>query len=163
MFVGRQREEECSAAIGFSFGPAAAAMAIDDALNGRETDATSFEFIRRVKTLECSEKFPGVIHVESHSVVPNKIDVFRRAGFVSDFDRRRALLASEFDRIRKKILEDLCDQPLVRISVWERIDLESDFSVLTASSLLLFESSACDIAHIDFRKHELLTATPRQR
>src|SRR5262249_2995066 len=128
----------------------------------RKTDAASFEFIRRVQALKGSEEFAGVIHVETYAVVANKIDVFRRAALVSDFDRRRAVFASELDCIRKKILEDLRDQSLVSVRIGKRMDLQSDFSVLTAGIQLLFESRTCRFAHIDLRKDELLAAKTRQ-
>ena len=74
-------------------------MSIDDAVHGRQTDTAAFEFVGAVEALKRSKQFLRVIHIESHAVVTDEINIFRGTGLVSDFDLGGFFIARELDRV----------------------------------------------------------------
>src|SRR5882757_584225 len=64
-------EEEGSALPDRRLGPNAAAVAHDDSLHNRETDAGAWELRITMQTLKRDEKLVGVLYIESRAVVPN--------------------------------------------------------------------------------------------
>jgi len=43
-----------------------------NALNGRESDAGAFKFVRLVQPLKHSKQFVYVLHIKTHPIVPNE-------------------------------------------------------------------------------------------
>ena len=47
-------------------------MSMDNPLNGSQPDAGAFKRLRRVETLEYTEQFIYIFHIESDSIVSNE-------------------------------------------------------------------------------------------
>ena len=47
-------------------------MLLQDAVNNRQTDARTLEFLFAVQTLEDLEKFVGILHVKPNSAITNE-------------------------------------------------------------------------------------------
>src|SRR4051812_38046256 len=114
---GGKRKIKCSPFVQLCLGPDAATMPIDDALNCRETDSTSLEFICGVQSLESSEELLSVTHIKPNSVVAHKINIFPNSGLAAAFDYRERLVSSKFDRVCEQILKYLSNEALVAIGL----------------------------------------------
>src|SRR5580658_7783630 len=69
-----QSEVEGGALVDGGFGPDAAAVAEDDALDDGEADAGAFVLFGSVHPLEDAEEASGVLHLEASAVVAHKIN-----------------------------------------------------------------------------------------
>src|SRR5712692_4614059 len=100
-----QREIERRSLVDRALGPDAPIVPGDDALDGREADAGSFEVRVGVKALEGSEELVRVCHVEASAVVP---DIERGLGPVRTTDLHVGIrpLAGELPRVTHQVLED---------------------------------------------------------
>jgi len=73
----------------FGLCPNAPAMAMDDALHNRQSDARAFKFIRAMQPLKNSEQFVCILHVEARAVVADEKDIFHYFPARSRFRRLR--------------------------------------------------------------------------
>lgn len=74
-FLGSSESEIKSCAlVQFGFGPDAAAMFLDNALDGCQAHARAFEVFRAVQALKHAEELVGILHAEAHAVVPHEHD-----------------------------------------------------------------------------------------
>src|SRR5438477_565822 len=71
---------KCRAFVYFSLGPDAPAVAVDDALHDGQADARAFVILGAVQPLEDAEEFVGILHIETHAVVFDKVDLFLDCG-----------------------------------------------------------------------------------
>src|SRR5262245_15660977 len=71
--VERKGEIEDRAPADLRFGPDAAAVTMDDALDGREPDPGPRVVARRMKALKRPEKLVGVAHVEARAIVAYEV------------------------------------------------------------------------------------------
>jgi len=75
-----------------------------NALNGRESDAGAFKFVRLVQPLKHSKQFVYVLHIKTHPIVPNEYyQLISVSLSVSDLDFCSQARACEFDGIRNKV------------------------------------------------------------
>src|SRR5581483_12513236 len=58
-----------------SFSPDLSAMAMDDPLNGGETDSRSLKFAQAMKALKGSEQLVDISHIEPRPVISDEIDL----------------------------------------------------------------------------------------
>src|ERR1051326_3571937 len=81
-------EVKCRSLIRLRFGPDAPAVALDNTLYQRQTDAVSFVFFGTVQSLEDPEQFVGIAHIKAHPVVFDEIDRAVRfaVGYAAHFD-----------------------------------------------------------------------------
>src|SRR5882757_7333910 len=79
--------------------PDSATMAKDDAADDGQTDAGAGKFGFRMQALECAEQLVCILHVESHSVVADEVDLFRALLIRPDFDPRQLTRGGELERI----------------------------------------------------------------
>src|SRR5207247_7158039 len=101
----RKREEEDCAPADLRFGPDAPAVAVHDALHGREPDAGAGIFGCGMQALKRAEKLVGIGHVEARSVVADKkgrsAEILQRA----DFDAVLWRIRGELSRVSEGTLE----------------------------------------------------------
>ena len=67
-----QREKERGPFSRFAESPDPTAVAVNDSLDGRETDPRSRKLLHFVKTLKGVEDLADIFHVEARSVIPDK-------------------------------------------------------------------------------------------
>src|SRR5882762_7553162 len=102
---GLEREEEDGPLADFRFGPDASAVPVYDALHGREPDAGSGVFVRGMQALKRAEELVGIGHLETRTVVADKIG---RASAIlqgTDFDAGLGRLRGELPRVSYKVIE----------------------------------------------------------
>src|SRR5580658_825198 len=69
-----QREMEASSSVYRALGPYAAAVAMDDSLDGRKTDSGSGKFLCAVKSLKGRKELFRVGHIETRPIVSYGVD-----------------------------------------------------------------------------------------
>jgi hypothetical protein len=89
--------------------PDPAAVALDDALHDRQTNACAFELIVAVEPLEDVEESVGVFHVEYRAVVPNEVHGFFRFLSCPHFDDANFSASCELERIGQQIHDHLLE------------------------------------------------------
>src|SRR6185312_15404903 len=117
-----QGETEGRAAIGRGFCPDAAAVAADDPMYRRQSDARALEFAFGVQALEGAEELAGILHVEPRAVVPDEIDG-RRGGLSADLDPGRVATARELPRVLEEGFESKSQETRVSLAgnaLWYR-------------------------------------------
>src|ERR1700682_4787231 len=98
------REIESRAAINHALGPDLPSVTMYNALNCREPDAGALKFVRLVQPLKHSKQFVYILHIKSHSIVPNEYyQLISVSVGASDFDFCSQARACEFDGIRNKV------------------------------------------------------------
>src|SRR6185437_524346 len=99
-----------------TFGPGPSPVAMNDPTNVGETDTGSFKLVGSVQSLEHPKQFGSILHVESHTIVADEKDDFRRAGML-----HTDLYCGERPCARK--LHGICDQVHKYLSEHGRIAL----------------------------------------
>ena len=112
---GGQREKENCAFVDFRFHPNVAAMFGNDPLCSGQAHSHSFEVLPAVRPLEDSKKLIGVLHIKTHSVIPNKEHLPAPVQPASYLDHGRFSGHCVFDRIREQVEEYLLDQSRIAI------------------------------------------------
>src|SRR5437899_10482076 len=79
-----ESEVECRTLVDGRFRPDAPTVAVDDALDDRQTDAGSLIVLGAMQALEHPEKFVCVLHVDPHPIVFHEVQA--RAGLLSCAD-----------------------------------------------------------------------------
>ena len=105
-----EREVENSAFACFAFGAHLAAVAMDDALDGRQADTGSFELLGSVQALEHAEKLSGITHIETRTIIDDTIDCPAFDSLAIDQDMSGAATARIFDRVIDQIEKGLAQQ-----------------------------------------------------
>src|SRR6266516_2675332 len=121
----RKREEEDGALADLRFGPDAPAVAVHDALHGREPDAGAGIFGCGMKALKRAEKLVGIGHVEARSVVADKKGRAPAILQGADFDAGLGRLRGELPRVSDEILEG--DPQQMRVSFGKHPVPDRDF------------------------------------
>src|SRR4051794_23729648 len=103
----RYGEIKSGALVFGGFGPDGSAVLADDAIDSGEADAGAFELVGTVETLENTEKFIGVFHVETNTVIANEDCGVPVELDGTDFDNGDATGAGVFDSVGQQIGEDL--------------------------------------------------------
>ena len=84
-----------------AFGPNPAAVAVNDALHGGQANTGARKFSHAMQTLERSEKFVRVGHVEAGAVVAHKVGMFAFELCRAEFDARLSAFARKLPRTTK--------------------------------------------------------------
>lgn len=102
---GPEREVESRSRIDGCFGPDAAAVAMNDALHGREADARAGKFCLAMQTLEWAEQLAGIAHVESGAVITDEIACAAPTVYLggAELDTWGCSLGGEFPGIPEQI------------------------------------------------------------
>src|SRR5258706_7105444 len=95
----RQRKIKGRAFVLFTFRPGVTAVAMDDAANVGQPNASALKVRRAVQALKNAKEFVGVTHVEPYTVVAHKNDVLGCRGAAADFNLCRFARASVFEGI----------------------------------------------------------------
>lgn len=106
-------KREASPLTDFSFRPHAAAMKMDDPLDDGQPHPCPFELVAVVQPLEDVKHLVMVLHIETHPVVPHRVDALWILQMTPHFDQRLRLLPGEFCGIGDEVDEDLPDQSAV--------------------------------------------------
>jgi hypothetical protein len=69
----RYRKIKSCSLVRFGLSPDSAAVAVNDALEQRQTHAGAFELFGSMQPLEYAEQFAGVRHVEADTIVAYKV------------------------------------------------------------------------------------------
>jgi hypothetical protein len=112
-----QREKERRAPPRLALRPNASAVAMDDPLNGSQADASTFEILLVMETLEHSEKFIRILRVKADAIIADKecSDAVGLAG--ADADNRPFAFACEFGCVRKQVEEDNFEKAGITVDV----------------------------------------------
>src|SRR5208282_5278358 len=81
-----QREEKCRAFVHFRLGPDAAVVLVDDALHGHQSHSGALKIFGAMEPLEDAEQFVGVLHAETHAIVPDEDHAVAVAFGLAEFD-----------------------------------------------------------------------------
>src|SRR2546425_804239 len=95
---------------GAGLGPAAPAVATDDALRDRQAHARALELVAAVHALEGAEEPLGVSHVEAGAVVPNEVDPLALMAPPTHLDGWALPLARELEGVGHQVDEHLLEQ-----------------------------------------------------
>src|SRR4029077_2984931 len=79
-------EVKCRALVDRRFGPDAAAVALNDALDDGEADASAFKIFRSVQPLKNFEQLVGVLHVKAGAVVAHEERLLAADSAGANFD-----------------------------------------------------------------------------
>lgn len=90
---------EGRAAADFAFGPEAAVVSFDDAMDDGEADAGAFEFVGGVEALKDAEEFGGVAHIEAGAVVGDRVDDLGGGLSGGDADGGGVAFGGEFEGV----------------------------------------------------------------
>jgi hypothetical protein len=103
----RKYKKESRAFVYFTFRPNLSTVLPDNALNGRQSHASTLEVLGPVKTLEDAEQLVGVSFVEARAIISN--ENHRRAILLdlANFDKGDFTPPSIFDGIRNQVCEYL--------------------------------------------------------
>ncbi len=93
--------------------PHAPTMPLHDSLHDRQTDAGALELLGAVEPLEDAKQLVRVLHLESRTVVPDKVRQLARAGGTADLDRRLGARARELPGVADEVRQDLPDEGAV--------------------------------------------------
>jgi hypothetical protein len=106
-------------------------VTIYDALNRCESDAGAFEFVRPVQPLKHSKQFVCILHLKTHSIVPNEYYelIFVSVG-ASDLDFCSQARACEFDGIRNKVDQHNSQHRTVSVEIGQCPDLPHNVASL---------------------------------
>jgi hypothetical protein len=93
----RKCEIEDRSFVHFAFGSDAPAVADDDSLDVRQSDAGPFELFGLVQPLKHSEELAGILHVETRAIVSHREFEFMRVVLATaDFDFRAVAMTGVF-------------------------------------------------------------------
>src|SRR6185503_4386800 len=107
MLLRGQRKVERCTAIGFSLGPHAPPVTMDDPPHVREPDTGAFEVVRAVEPLKDPEQLVRVLHVEADTIIPNEYDrIAMRIPRRADLDAGLRPRARVLHRIREQVDHD---------------------------------------------------------
>src|SRR6185312_16496556 len=95
---------EARSAIGRGLRPYAAAVAADDPMRGRQSEAQAFELALRMQALKGTEELAGVAHVEANAVVAHEIDE-RVTGLHTELDEGWLAATRELPGVMQQRLE----------------------------------------------------------
>src|SRR5208282_1740150 len=124
-----EREVERSAAVDGGLGPNFAAVAMDDALDSRQTNTRPLEILLAMQTLENSEQLIGILGIKAHTVVTHE-ESRDAAGFLrADLNDGGAASAREFGGIGEKIGKRQSHQSGIAIRFRERFDGPFDAAI----------------------------------
>src|SRR5262249_40123262 len=109
-----EREIEGRALIDRAFRADMPTVPVNDALNGRQTDAGAVELLGPMQALKHPEQLVRVAHVESCAVVPDEdFDLVAPAFGAADRDLGPVPMPRELDRVRDQVHEsDLQHEPV---------------------------------------------------
>src|SRR5262249_15925310 len=97
--LGQQKIKGCALAH-FRFSPDVASMALNDALNRRQTNPRAFEFIGSVEALKYAEQFAHVFTGKTDPVIFNENnDPVLSFPVTANFDLRHGACSGEFNGI----------------------------------------------------------------
>src|SRR5262249_41913019 len=134
----------------------------DDALDGGQAYARSFEFFRRVEPLKDPEELRGEGHVEAGAVVTNVENglpiLLRR----SELDACFRLVTREFPRVAEQVLECSGEEPTVAIGA-QAIGNEKLNITLGLRSLQPFRRCAAKVAQVDRRTPDVAAGDAGER
>ena len=133
IFIGRllfslvgQAEMEAGAPSHLSFSPNAASVPKDDPLHYGKSDTGSFKFRLAVNPLKYAEQFVCILHVESGSVIPDRIDGFIIPVCRIHFDNCPPPAGGKFDRVGQQVSPHLLQQGRIAGRLSQRGNLEID-------------------------------------
>src|SRR5579883_2267002 len=116
-----------------------------------------------METLESSEQFLRMTHIEPGAIVTHKIDVLAGGMLGADLDLCMFDLACELDSVRKQILENLSNESLDSICGRKLRQLEIHDAIFGGCGLLFIKCSGGELVHVDIGKEQLFSAEARQR
>ena len=90
-----------------AFRPDPAAVTVDDAPDGRKSDAHALELARRVQTLKSAEQLFDVLHVEAGAIITHVVDGSAIGLSNPELDAGVLVFARVFPGVPEEILE--CD------------------------------------------------------
>src|SRR5882724_9116578 len=99
----RKGEGKHRTAVHFAIRPYAAAMPRHHPLDDGKAHAGAAELVRTMQPLEHTEQFVGVFHIESHPVVPYRVDILGSALPAAHLDPGLRRLAAVLDRIGDQV------------------------------------------------------------
>src|SRR5437016_6493608 len=137
---GGQREVEGGSAIDGRFRPDLTAMAMNDALNGRQPDAGAWELRLRMQPLEGTEQFAGVLRIETGAIVAHVVHVAPLAiRASSEGDMRLLARAREFPRVGQEIRERKPQQTRIALDLDSLGDHAFDTALRSTCAQLLHD------------------------
>ena len=119
----RQAEIQRSALLGAALRPDSATMAKDDPADDGQADAGTGKFGFRMQALEHAEQLVSIVHVKSHSVVADKVDLLRALLVRPDFDPRRIARSGEFECIGQNVGQHMLEQRPIAVAIRQFTDL----------------------------------------
>src|SRR3990170_8578457 len=91
--------------------PDAPAMAVDDALHGRQADARPRELLLRMQPLESTEQLVRVRHIEAYPVVANEVGRALAVPQAPDLDARMLRLGGELPGVGDQVFKRRAQEP----------------------------------------------------
>ena len=132
-----EREIEGGTASGLRFGTNRAAVAMDDALHGGETDAGAFEIFLAMQPLKGPEELIGIFRIEAHSVVAHEEgDGARGCGERAELNHPMRQAAGEFDGVGDEVGIDDFEKTGIATDVGQWVDAPLDGAAIVAVAVV---------------------------
>src|ERR1017187_317797 len=142
-----------------SLRPDAAAVPVDDPLNGCKPDTGAGKLGSGVEALERAEELVGIGHVEADTVVPNEIDRHSVQPLDPEIHACLGPLRREFEGVAEEVLQDESHE--LRVSLGRDAFGNMDFDVPTRlAKRELRNHAASHLAQVDVFLPELRARNP---
>src|SRR5690349_16959862 len=124
----RQRKVKRGAFVWAAFRPGSATVAINDATDVCQSDASSFKLLCPMEPLKHAPEFICVLLIETDSIVANEHAGLALDRARPDLNASRIATASVFQSIAQKIDDCLPEQESVSMDGWQGANLPLDIS-----------------------------------
>src|SRR6202012_1874221 len=104
-------------------------MAGDNALHGRQADASTGKFTRRMEPLEGQKELIDPARIKARAVVTHEVNPLRSAERLAELDGSMAVAGGVFPCVAEEVLHDDAHQPAIGVDHRCREDRECHFTI----------------------------------
>jgi hypothetical protein len=130
----RKREVKRCAFLFLAFGPDAASMTEQDALDIGKADASALKFLFKMEALKNAEEFANVLHIETYTIIADEDNVLVAIYMRADFDFGRFPRTRVFDGVGNQVGENNPKHRPISQNLGQRTDVP--FNRATAKVVL---------------------------
>lgn len=119
-------------------------MPVNDAMRNRQAHCSAFVFLSRVQSLEHTEQLVNILHIKTHSIILDEIDLFAiRLGQTAYLNSSDWASTCELERVGKQADPDLSQQRRVALAGGQLTD--RDFAAALPAQRASFRAPGAPI------------------